>query len=401
MKPLISSFLHDDLYKFTMFQAVFNQFPRARARYKLQDRQIARPYPKDMNEKMKNQVSMLADLHLTKQEHSWLKALRFSKPTCCDYLMGYRYDPAELQLYYDKPIIKNGYKEIGTIEGEWYRTIWWEVKLLLLTSSVSNFGLEKLSFWKDRIAEKADNLNRAGMNWIDFGTRRAFDMTTQDEVVRNHKRYYTHEMGKTGFRGTSNMYLAMINDITCNGSIAHEFFMAMQALYSLTMSNKMAMEHWIHEYDGDLGLMLPDTLTTDTFLRSFDRKHAKLWDGPRLDSGNLLEQAKKFVETYRVYGINPLDKVYLPSDSLTDEKAIRFRDDLNAYMGGSARVTAGIGTFFVNDVGYEPRSIVCKLDAIDFGDGWVDVVKLGDAGPVKYSGNPEKIEQAKMILGLK
>ena len=189
--------------------------------------------------------------------------------------------------------------------------------------------------------------------------------------------------------------------MTCNGTIAHEVGMAMQAAYGFRMADRMMMEHWIKEYAGDLGILLPDTLTTDVFLRSFDRMNAKLWDGPRLDSGDPLEVAMKFVRKYREYGINPCDKVYVPSDSLTDETAIKFRDGLVDKIGRSARVTAGIGTFIVNDVGYEPRKIVCKLDAIDiFGDGnWVDVVKLSDEAG-KYSGSPERIEMAKRELQL-
>jgi nicotinate phosphoribosyltransferase len=403
MKPLITSNLWNDFYIFTQFQMIFNQFPRAIARYKVQDRQPQRGYPKDMDAKVREQLQMLKDVRTTRQEYDFLMKQRVTKPTCAEYFLGYQFDPdTEVETYYDTPVFKDGYKEVATIQGRMYRTIWWEMPMILLTTAVSSFGMEKLGHWKELIKEKALRLHVAGMNYIDMGTRRAFDMETQPEVVRQCKQYYTDEPDVSGWRGTSNMYLAMINEIKTQGTISHQTYMMMQAAYGFRMSNAKASEHWMREYDGDLGIALPDTLTTEVFLSDFSRLNACAWRGFRLDSANLLDSALNCAAKVRSYDIDPLDKLYVPSDSLSDLKAIAFRDGLVDALGKRAKCTAGIGTFFVNDVGYDPRKVVCKLDAIDiFGTGdWISVVKLSDETG-KGSGDPARLDAARSELQLR
>ncbi len=197
------------------------------------------------------------------------------------------------------------------------------------------------------------------------------------------------------------MCLAMEEDVPVQGTISHMTYMLMQAAYGFRMSNQKATEHWIREYEGDLGIALTDTLTTDVFLRDFSRLSAEAWRGFRLDSGKLVESALKIARRLRSYDICPTDKIYVPSDSLTDESSIAFRNELSDVLGSPTKVTAGIGTFMVNDCGYEPRKVVCKLDAVDiYGDGnWVDVVKFSDE-PGKTSGNPARVSAARAELGI-
>ena len=72
-------------------------------------------------------------------------------------------------------------------------------------------------------------------------------------------------------RGTSNVYLAKKLGITPIGTMAHEFLQAFQALdVRLRNFQKAALESWVHEYRGDLGIALTDVVGMDAFLRDFD-----------------------------------------------------------------------------------------------------------------------------------
>ena len=91
-------------------------------------------------------------------------------------------------------------------------------------------------------------------------------------------------------RGTSNVYLAKKLGITPIGTMAHEFLQAFQALdVQLRNFQKAALESWVHEYRGDLGIALTDVVGMDAFLRDFDLYFAKLFDGLRHDSGDPYE----------------------------------------------------------------------------------------------------------------
>ena len=50
--------------------------------------------------------------------------------------------------------------------------------------------------------------------------------------------------------------------------------------------SKAALESWVREYRGDLGIALTDVVGMDAFLRDFDLYFARLFDGLRHDSGD-------------------------------------------------------------------------------------------------------------------
>ena len=370
MERIIPSILWDDLYTLTMSQAYFITMPHARMRMSFIDRDPDRPYPKNIVEQLREQVAMLADLSLQNHEYNYLKSIRFMHPHYLEWLRGFRMDPNEIDIG-----IKDG-RLYMDMEGLCYRMTFWEMKQLLTTSTLCFHGMPKRPQWKDLINEKGSALVRAKCSWIDFCTRRAFAPDVQDEVVSTHRHFAPY------FRGTSNVYLAMKYGVPPIGTVAHQWFMAHQAKTGFRNSNYNAQEAWSDRnlYDGDLGIALPDTLTTEVYLRELTRKQAKLWDGYRLDSGNLLNKAMliaRFIE--RVYDIDPLTKIWTPSDSLNVEKTISFRDGMVNFLGSpKAKITAGIGTFMGNDCGYTPRNIVIKPTAFNFGQGWQPVVKLSD-----------------------
>ncbi|MFX8805473.1 nicotinate phosphoribosyltransferase, partial [Acinetobacter baumannii] len=68
------------------------------------------------------------------------------------------------------------------------------------------------------------------------------------------------------------------------GTYAHECVMAMQVLHGFSNCNRAWMDAWVKEYEGDLGIALPDTVTSEFFFRQqFSMFFAKLFDGVRQD----------------------------------------------------------------------------------------------------------------------
>ena len=156
------------------------------------------------------------------------------------------------------------------------------------------------------------------------------------------------------------------------------------------------MEHWSEVYRGDLGIALSDTLTTEVFFESFDKKFAKLYDGVRHDSGDALEFTDKVIAHYKKMGIDPRSKVIVFSDGLNPETA----SEIKEYCRGKVMCSFGIGTNFSNDVGVKPLNMVIKMTACKpEGSEWLPTIKLSDS-PGKYTGDKDAIETAKRVLNI-
>ena len=187
----------------------------------------------------------------------------------------------------------------------------------------------------------------------DFGTRRRYSFEWQKHVVE--------ELNKAApdvFRGTSNVLLAKELGITPIGTMAHEFLQAFQALdVRLRNFQKSALETWVQEYRGDLGIALTDVVGMDAFLRDFDLYFAKLFDGLRHDSGDPYEWGDKAYEHYKNLKIDSKTKMLTFSDGLNLEKAW----SLHNYFKDRFQVSFGIGTNLTNDMGQTALNIVLKL----------------------------------------
>ena len=382
----LPSILDNDFYKFTMQQGVVKLFPRAKARYRFINRG-RHSFPAGFAAALKASIHSMEGLSLTKEEKEWLaKTCPYLDPVYLDFLQGYRYDPSEVTVEQ-----KGGDLEVA-IEGYWYRTILWEVPLLCLISE-NFYRLQNEERQTDetvikKTKSKIEAYGDMGVTIAEFGTRRRYSFEVQNLVVQALEKW-----GKT-FVGTSNVHLARVHGTKPIGTHAHEWFMFHAAKYGFKMANIMALENWTNVYRGDLGIALSDTFTTDEFYEVFDKKFTKLFDGVRHDSGDPIAFAQKTIQHYKKLGINPLSKTIIFSDSLDYEKVKIIVD----YCYGKIGVSFGIGTNFSNDVGLRPMNIVLKMtEALPESESWTPVVKLSDE-PAKYTGDPQTIELAKMVL---
>jgi nicotinate phosphoribosyltransferase len=384
-----SSILDNDFYKFTMQQGVIRLFPDAKARYGFINRGN-HAFPDGFAKALRDSVDQMAILKLTREEK------RFLQVTCpyldnvyLDFLEGYRYNPEEVHIE------QNGSSLEVNIEGNWYRTILWEVPLMALICELYYRlnGLERVANDEiiKRTKEKIENYRDLGVTVADFGTRRRHSYAVHRLVLQA-----LSEFGKGSFIGTSNVHMAMLHKTKPIGTHAHEWFMFHAARYGFKMANAMGLEHWVDVYRGDLGIALSDTYTTEVFFSQFDKMFSKLFDGVRHDSGDPLQFADKVVAHYQKMGIDPKSKTIIFSDALDYKKVAA----IAAYCKDKIGMSFGIGTSLTNDAGPAPMNIVIKMTAALPKDGqWTEVVKLSDEHG-KYTGRAQVIELAKTLLNI-
>ena len=372
-----------------MQNAVVKLFPSQIVKYEFINRG-KHFFPENFGQELKRLVDDMAHLKLTKEEKQFMaKTCPYIDLPYLDFLEGYRYDPSEVK------IIQEGNDLKVSVEGLWYRTILWEVPLLALISELhyimNHMERDSNEIIIDKTLDKADHLNKLGVNFAEFGTRRRHSYNVQNIVVDALKKRATNT-----FIGTSNVHFAMKYGVKPIGTHAHEWFMFHAAEYGFKMANEIALEHWVDVYRGDLGVALSDTFTNDVFFEQFDKKFSKLFDGVRHDSGDPLEFADKTIRHYEKHGINPLYKYIIFSDGLNLEKV----EEITNYCRGKIGISFGIGTNLTNDVGLKPMNIVMKLTEISSIDiKWTGVVKLSDEKN-KHTGTPRMIALAKEMLDL-
>ena len=153
--------------------------------------------------------------------------------------------------------------------------------------------------------------------FADFGTRRRFSRVWHEEVVATLAAQLPNSL-----RGTSNVRLAMQNELVPIGTMAHEFIQAAQALGPrLAETQRFAFEVWAREYRGDLGIALSDTYSLKAFLRDFDMYFCKLFDGARQDSGDPIAWGEAMIQHYQDNRVDPKTRNLIFSDSLNIDKA--------------------------------------------------------------------------------
>ncbi len=388
--PIIKSMLDDDLYKFTMCQAVCQCYPHAQAIYNFINRG-GTPFPDGFKDNLYNEIEMLGGLSLLHSESRWLAENHpFLTPVFIDFLKGYRYQPEEVSVSQGD----DGQLHL-MVEGPWYRTILWEVKLMAIISELY-FRMTGVDYNQKEVdaitLEKAQQLKEYRVHYADLGTRRRLSATHHDHTIGLHAATSAYS-----FIGTSNLYLAKKRNIRSMGTQGHEWFMFHAAKYGYKEANKMALRKWVDVYHGNLGIALSDTFTTPTFFQAFGSKYAKLFDGVRHDSGDPMVFAHRVHAHYRELGIDPSSKTIVFSDGLDPETAIQLKTKCQDL---GIKCSFGIGTNLTNDIpGVKPLNMVIKMSHCrPYGESeWLPVVKLSDVEG-KHTGAPEEIKLCKQSL---
>lgn len=384
---IIKSILDTDTYKLTMQNAICKRYPKAHVKYKFINRNKTE-FPSGFDRVLREEIHKMADLQLQKDEKEFLRErCYFLDDVYFDLLQGYRFKPQEIG------ITQNGGDLEVTADCPWYRGVLWEVPIMATISEL--YFRETGQAPNPRDDRKNNNIKKAQTFQVnsakiaDFGTRRRFSFDNQLEVVSDLKSHYD---SKNWLAGTSNPYIAMKLGLTPIGTFAHEWISGIAAMKGYIHANRWMMEEWVEVYEGSLGIALTDTFGLEAFLRDFDVKYAKLFDGVRHDSGDPFVFVDKIVAHYESLRIDPMSKTIVFSDGLDVELSIK----LNNYCKGKIKCSFGIGTNLTNDVGVSPLNIVIKLMEIN----GLHTIKLSD-NIAKAIGDAKTIESVKYLLNIK
>ncbi|PWK49868.1 nicotinate phosphoribosyltransferase [Pleionea mediterranea] len=355
-KPIITSLLDNDLYKFTMQQTMLHHFGDAKGEYAFKCRTPRIDF-KPIMAALREELQALGQLKMQFSELQYLKTLPFIKPNYLSFLEDFRLNPEDLSVD-----IKNGELSVRA-KGPITRVMMFEIFVLAIVQELwmrHTHPEVTEAEGRGRLADKIDFLEQSDVpdfKFADFGTRRRFSKHWHYQVVRTLKQRVPQH-----FVGTSNVYLAKEFGVKPIGTMAHEYLQAFQGFTHPEQSQTMALETWVQEYRGDLGIALTDVLGMDMFLQSLDLYFGKLFDGFRHDSGCPKVWCKKLLNHLKNHlGIDPKTKTAVFSDGLDFQKAI----DLHKAFHEQINTSFGIGTYLTNDMGVKALSNVMKLVALN------------------------------------
>ncbi|MCR5767250.1 MAG: nicotinate phosphoribosyltransferase [Lachnospiraceae bacterium] len=375
LNPIITSLLETDMYKFSMGQGIFHQFPSYMTTWTFRCRNNDVFFTPEMVEEIRDQIRAYCKLRFTEDELQYLDKIRWIKGSYVNFLRIWQPRYEDFEITTDA--------ECGlSIEakGTWLNTSMYEIPTLAIVNEVyfrMAHDYDKLiASFRERLEKKFEDVrsNKYHLGtFSEFGLRRRLSAEAQELAVDKFTQLSETKECESIFIGTSNVYLAKKFGVTPVGTMAHEWIMSVgqgDHKHNPAYSNHYALTAWIKEYGVLNGIALTDTITTDCFLRDFDLAKATLFSGVRHDSGDTIEWGEKLIAHYKKLGIDATTKTLLFSDSLNFEKA----DAIFRHFNGRAKVAFGIGTYIANDTDVTPLNIVMKTT---FCNGQ-DVAKLSD-----------------------
>lgn len=358
MPPVIQSLLETDLYKFTMWQTMLHRHPRTRAEFQFVCRNEGAFPLAELADELEAELDALCALNFTAEELAYVGSLRFIAPDFVDFLRIFRFQRDFIRVERDA----RGLRIVA--KGPLVHVTGFEIYTLAIVSELYGRRFDvpaALAEGRRRLEAKIGQLEafakepprRHPFVFFDFGLRRRYSRAWHEEVAER-----LAERVPELFRGTSNVYLARRLGLVPIGTMAHEYLQAFQALgVRLRDSQRAALEDWVQEYRGDLGIALTDVIGMDAFLADFDLYFAKLFDGLRHDSGDPVVWGEKALAHYARLRIDPHTKRLVFSDALDVPGAIA----LYRHFGDRTQLGFGIGTQLTNDMGLTPLNIVMKL----------------------------------------
>jgi len=362
-EPIVRSLLETDLYKFTMWQALLHSHPAAQAEYAFVCRNTPAFPLAELRADVEREVTALCTLRFTEDELTYLRGLRFIKPDFVDFLSLFHFQRRFLEVDVD------GERLVVRAKGPLIHVMAFEIFVLYIVNELyfrrltpdgdAGFQAESRRRLHEKIGWLKAGLSTArqgdveAFTMFDFGLRRRFSRGWHEEVVRT-----LADAVPEAFRGTSNVYFAKRYRLTPIGTMAHEYLQAYQAFGSrLRDFQKDALEGWVQEYRGDLGVALTDVVGMDAFLADFDLYFAKLFDGLRHDSGDPVAWGEKALAHYKKLRIDARTKRLVFSDGLDVPRAL----ELHRHFTGRIATSFGIGTNLSNDTPAKALNIVMKL----------------------------------------
>lgn len=383
---IITSLLTQDLYKFSMGQAIYHQFSDYKTTWTFKCRNKDVHFTKEMLEEIKEQIEAYCELRFTEEELDYLGQITWLKESYVDFLRLWQ--PRFADFIIDDEA-SWGLRVEAT--GTWLNTSMYEVPVLAIINEVyfrmSGGYDDRMVAFERKLDEKiqwlADGKYQIG-SFSEFGLRRRLSGEAQELAVDKLRKA---DLGTSRFVGTSNVYLAKKFNLKPVGTMAHEWIMCTgqgNHKHNPAYSNWYALDAWVKEYGVLNGTALTDTITTECFLKDFQLTFATLFSGVRHDSGDPFEWAEKMISHYKELGIDPKTKTLLFSDSLDFERADKIWKNLHDRIN----VAFGIGTYISNDTDVEALNIVMKVTDCNN----MDVAKISDVSGKGMCKNPDYVD---------
>jgi len=407
LDPVVRSLLDTDFYKLLMLQLIWQRHADVQATFALINRTTSVRLGEVIDEReLREQLDHARSLRFSKRELIWLAGnsfygkQRMFAPDFLAWLADFRLPDYELRTI-------DGQFELH-FDGPWTHTTMWEIPALAIVNELRSraalkgrgrFELDILyARAKAKLWDKVERL-RAIPDLVlsDFGTRRRHGFLWQRWCVEAVK-----EGLGSRFIGTSNVLLAMDNDLEAIGTNAHELPMVLAALAGddagVAAAPYRVLEEWRAHYDGNLLIALPDAFGTAAFLRHAPNWLAD-WTGFRPDSMPPIEGGEQIMAWWQAHGVDPRQRLLIFSDGM-DVDSI---EATARHFRGRVRTSFGWGTNLTNDFrgcdpegghALEPISLVAKVIAAN----GRPAVKLSD-NPAKVTGDPAEIARYRRIFG--
>jgi nicotinate phosphoribosyltransferase len=392
--PVVQSLLDTDLYKFTMWQPMLHRHAQTQARYRLVCRNTPQYPLAELLAEVDEQLDHLCSLRFERDELDFLGGLRFMRGDFIDFLRIFHFQRDFVRAWVDGDRL-----EIEAC-GPQVHVMAFEIFVLAIVNELYFRRFDAATAQAEgrrRLQAKLAQLRAFGeqpelahpFEFFDFGVRRRYAREWQREVVATFAREVPQY-----FKGTSNVLLARDLGLVPIGTMGHEFLQTFQALgVRLRDFQRAALEEWVQEYRGDLGIALTDTVGMDAFLADFDLYFAKLFDGLRQDSGDPVAWGEKALAHYKALRIDAHSKRLVFSDSLDIPRALA----LYQHFGDRVQMGFGIGTNLTNDVGLQPLNIVMKLTEAN----GQPVAKLSDTPGKALATDETFLAYLRQVFGVK
>lgn len=368
LKQIITSLLETDLYKFSMGQAIYHQYPSYKTRWTFKCRNTDVKFTQEMVQEIKDQITEYCNLRFKEDELEYLSKIEWLHEDYIDHLRIWkpRYQDFIISTDSDCGLFLEA---VGT----WVNTSMYEIPILAIVNEVfyrMSYDYDDLFVqYKRKLQEKVEWLKTGKYNlgvFSEFGLRRRLSAEAQELAVKtlcdNNNAYKDSKC-----IGTSNVYLARKFNVVPVGTMAHEFVMCVgqgNPMYNPAFSNKLAMDSWTKEYGVLNGTYLTDTIGDETTHLDMEYTYSVSFGGVRHDSGDPYKWGEEWIKHFENYynkyhdeRVNPKNKTLLFSDSLDFERA----SALYAHFKNRIKVAFGIGTYIANDTDVPALNIVMKV----------------------------------------
>ena len=221
-RPVISSLLDTDLYKFTMWQAMLHRHPQTQAEYTFVCRNRPQRPLARLAAEVNAQLDALCALRFSEGELAYLGALRFIKGDFIDFLRLFQFQRRFIT------VTAEGDELRIRAAGPQVHVMFFEIFVLAIVNELHLRDADEqqaLATGRARLLSKIEALRGFGrrparahpLEIFDFGVRRRFSAAWHREVLatlRDEVPLY--------FTGTSNVLLARELQLVPIGTMAHD-----------------------------------------------------------------------------------------------------------------------------------------------------------------------------------